>query len=92
MFGLRIFCYLRCSLFHIHYPTVKLRSQSYASEATQAADNPPKNNTEVKNVVEKPMIPSNSRFVYPEFLPDPNPKYRHPIAEKLQRQDMIARR
>lgn len=37
-------------------------------------------------------IPSNSRFVYPDFLPDPNPKYRHPIKEKIERQDMLSRR
>jgi len=32
------------------------------------------------------------RFMFPEFLPDPNPEFRNTISEKLQRKDMIARR
>merc|ERR1719209_552357 len=32
------------------------------------------------------------RFIFPEFLPDPNPSFRNSVAERLQRQDMIARR
>jgi len=32
------------------------------------------------------------RFVYPEFLPDPNMKYRNRIREKLERIDMLKRR
>lgn len=48
----------------------------------------------MKNVAEKreSIIPSNYRFVYPEFLPDPDMTYRHPIREKLERQDMLNRR
>ena len=34
----------------------------------------------------------NSRFIFPEFLPDPDPNFRNSVAERLQRQDMIARR
>lgn len=34
----------------------------------------------------------NYRFAYPEFLPDPNPLYRNRLKEKLERQDMLARR
>lgn len=37
-------------------------------------------------------MPDNTRFVYPEFLPDPNLKFRHPIREKMERQDMLNRR
>lgn len=40
----------------------------------------------------KASIPENNRFVYPDFLPDPNMKYRHPIREKIERQDMLNRR
>lgn len=40
----------------------------------------------------KASIPPNTRFVYPEFLPDPNMKYRHPIKEKIEREDMLNRR
>lgn len=32
------------------------------------------------------------RHIYPEFLPDPNPNFRNHIREKLERNDMIARR
>lgn len=32
------------------------------------------------------------RFIFPEFLPDPEPSFRNSVAERLQRQDMIARR
>lgn len=32
------------------------------------------------------------RFVYPEFLPDPKIEFRNKLREKLERQDMIARR
>jgi len=32
------------------------------------------------------------RFIFPEFLPDPNIEFRNPIAEKLHRKDLIARR
>jgi len=32
------------------------------------------------------------RYIFPEFLPDPNPEFRNTLSEKLQRKDMIARR
>ena len=32
------------------------------------------------------------RFIFPEFLPDPNIEFRNPIAEKLHRKDLLARR
>ncbi|PZC78023.1 hypothetical protein B5X24_HaOG202695 [Helicoverpa armigera] len=32
------------------------------------------------------------RHVYPEFLPDPNPKWRNSLREKLERIDMLKRR
>lgn len=69
--------------------TVNLRSQPYASEAAQISV---KNEPNTRESTEKPIIPANSRFVYPEFLPDPLVKYRHPIREKIERLDMLARR
>ncbi|CAH0596241.1 unnamed protein product [Chrysodeixis includens] len=33
-----------------------------------------------------------NRFVYPEFLPDPNPNWRNSLREKLERADMLKRR
>lgn len=32
------------------------------------------------------------RHVFPEFLPDPNPKWRNSLREKLERADMLNRR
>ncbi|TRY74420.1 hypothetical protein TCAL_00650 [Tigriopus californicus] len=32
------------------------------------------------------------RFIFPEFLPDPNSEFRQPLAEKLARQDLLRRR
>lgn len=32
------------------------------------------------------------RHVYPEFLPDPNIEFRNTLREKLERNDMLARR
>ena len=32
------------------------------------------------------------RYIFPEFLPDPNPEFRNSVSEKLARKDMIARR
>ena len=34
----------------------------------------------------------NFRFAFPEFLPDPEPLYRNPLVEFLQRKDMLRRR
>lgn len=36
--------------------------------------------------------PSEYRFIYPEFLPDPNPEYRNALRERLERKDMLSRR
>ena len=32
------------------------------------------------------------RFVFPEFLPNPNPHFRDRIVSKLERKDMLRRR
>ncbi|KAK0167863.1 hypothetical protein PV327_001718 [Microctonus hyperodae] len=39
-----------------------------------------------------PIVPSEYRFVYPEFLPDPAPAHRNALRERLERMDMVARR
>lgn len=53
----------------------------------------------VNEKVDKPSSPSRVqpvsnrlRYAYPEFLPDPTPKWRNIIREKLERADMIDRR
>lgn len=40
----------------------------------------------------EPSVPLNYRYMYPEFLPDPNPIHRNKLREKLERRDMLARR
>jgi len=40
----------------------------------------------------KSVVPSNSRFIYPEFLPDPKIEWRNSLRENLERMDMIQRR
>ena len=36
--------------------------------------------------------PAVARFVYPEFLPNPDFRLRHRLAERLERADMLRRR
>lgn len=45
-----------------------------------------------ENVKQKSSFSDRYRFIYPEFLPEPDPEYRNPLREKLERMDMIARR
>ncbi|XP_011055047.1 PREDICTED: 39S ribosomal protein L19, mitochondrial [Acromyrmex echinatior] len=45
-----------------------------------------------QNIKQKKAISDRYRFIYPEFLPDPDPKYRNSLREKLERMDMMARR
>lgn len=40
----------------------------------------------------KSVVPTNCRYVYPEFLPDPKMEWRNSLREKLERMDMIQRR
>lgn len=40
----------------------------------------------------KSVVPSNCRYIYPEFLPDPKMEWRNSLREKLERLDMIQRR
>ncbi|XP_015117394.1 39S ribosomal protein L19, mitochondrial [Diachasma alloeum] len=52
----------------------------------------PKTPEYVKPRSQEPVVPSQYRFVYPEFLPDPTPGFRNHLREKLERIDMMARR
>ena len=38
------------------------------------------------------VAPPEFRFIYPEFLPDPDPQHRNRLKEKLERMDMLQRR
>jgi len=41
---------------------------------------------------ERASLRRDYRYIFPEFLPDPEPKFRNALAERLQRVDMLARR
>ncbi|KAF7993473.1 hypothetical protein HCN44_010068 [Aphidius gifuensis] len=41
---------------------------------------------------QRPIVPSQYRHIYPEFLPDPKQEFRNKLREKLERTDMMARR
>lgn len=45
----------------------------------------------IKNSMDSTSF-TNYRFIYPEFLPSPDPLYRNSLKEKLERIDMLARR
>ncbi|OAD57670.1 39S ribosomal protein L19, mitochondrial [Eufriesea mexicana] len=59
------------------------------NNSQRKTNNIPINNNDELN---KPSSFANYRFIYPEFLPDPNPSYRNKMREKLERIDMMARR
>lgn len=42
--------------------------------------------------VRKTVAPTDYRFIYPEFLPDPKVEWRNVVREKLERLDMVSRR
>ncbi|XP_015171748.1 PREDICTED: 39S ribosomal protein L19, mitochondrial isoform X2 [Polistes dominula] len=65
----------------------------FSSVSTQNLEKDNQNTTSVNpDLKDDRTIPLNYRFIYPEFLPDPNPRYRNHLREKLERMDMIARR
>jgi len=61
----------------------------FASQAAAAAATNEKV-TKTKDSIRKKIV--EYRHVYPEFLPDPKIEFRNQIREKLERNDMVARR
>lgn len=72
------------------FPGIGIRSYS-SNVKTKEETNVTFNSTESPKYEDR-QTKSHYRFIYPEFLPDPDPKYRHPIREKIERQDMLKRR
>ncbi|KOC59309.1 39S ribosomal protein L19, mitochondrial [Habropoda laboriosa] len=63
------------------------------STSAQTKPEPLNENDDLQKQTDKESSPyANYRFIYPEFLPDPNPIYRNSLREKLERMDMLARR
>ncbi|XP_011860642.1 PREDICTED: 39S ribosomal protein L19, mitochondrial-like [Vollenhovia emeryi] len=74
----------------LHHAT-RANSSTVASDSVQ--ESPSSDKTPGENVErQKRAIPDRYRFIYPEFLPNPEPKYRNSLREKLERMDMMARR
>ena len=61
-------------------------SAAVSSSETESPNKPEQNSTEKK------LSRRDYRFIFPEFLPDPNPSFRNALAEKLQRKDLLSRR
>lgn len=82
----------RASYVFVTYETCFLDCRAY-STLPEKAETP-----QVVVEIKKPSgrRPSNPglefRHIYPEFLPDPNPKWRNSLREKLERADMLQRR
>ncbi|KAF7395321.1 hypothetical protein HZH68_009371 [Vespula germanica] len=64
----------------------------YSTISTQNVENNNQNTIDVNTGLKDRTVSLDYRFIYPEFLPDPNPLHRNYIREKLERMDMIARR
>merc|ERR1719150_3365811 len=61
-------------------------SAAVSSSETESPYKPEQNSTEKK------LSRRDYRFIFPEFLPDPNPSFRNALAERLQRKDLLSRR
>lgn len=69
--------------------------ESRRCSSTISTESLEKNSQDTTNVnigLKDETVSLDHRFIYPEFLPDPNPLHRNYIREKLERMDMIARR
>lgn len=80
------------------------RSAANAAEAVSASQSQLKSPTQDESSTSSPansqdstagsvtVAPPEFRFIYPEFLPDPNMQRRNKLREKLERMDMLQRR
>ncbi|KAK2582592.1 hypothetical protein KPH14_004880 [Odynerus spinipes] len=73
--------------------TLTKEARRYSSTMSgQNLDKDKQNITNLASDLRDGSVPLDCRFIYPEFLPDPNPEHRNALREKLERMDMIARR
>ncbi|KZC11706.1 PREDICTED: 39S ribosomal protein L19, mitochondrial [Dufourea novaeangliae] len=75
--------------------SISKEGRAFSSLAqTSQQETIPQSNDSKKKTTERSSdsLFSNYRHIYPEFLPDPNPLYRNSLREKLERNDMLARR
>ncbi|XP_011684487.1 PREDICTED: 39S ribosomal protein L19, mitochondrial isoform X1 [Wasmannia auropunctata] len=67
---------------------VRGNSSTTAQDSVQESQN----NKLPEQSEKKREIPDKYRFIFPEFLPDPDHTLRNSLREKLERMDMLARR
>lgn len=82
-----------CKTWHKPFITKILGNEFKALSTAAQAKVQPDNNGEQQTT--EPLSSesfTNYRFIYPEFLPDPDPLRRNSVREKLERMDMLARR
>jgi len=66
--------------------------QAASQKKTYTTDIPPQNVAENETEETRQKSLRNYRFIYPEFLPDPDMEKRNRMREKLERADMLKRR
>jgi len=69
--------------------TVKLFS---TSKVMKSEDSNASREEEMPKIDTEKLSRRDYRYIFPEFLPDPEPQFRNTISERLQRKDMICRR
>lgn len=69
----------------MHQEPLRIEEDPAPSQQTK-----PRENTIYRNQAEENFTPY--RYVFPEFLPDPNLAWRNRVREKLERLDMLRRR
>jgi len=74
----------------LSFQTVQLSSTSKVHISDNSVEDPSDDSKSHINM--EKLSRRDYRYVFPEFLPDPNPSFRNTMSEKLQRKDMIARR
>ncbi|TRY75198.1 hypothetical protein TCAL_00647 [Tigriopus californicus] len=68
-------------------PSLAIRYSSSQPSFTDTSAPPPARSGQHRSIRRRDF-----RFIFPEFLPDPNSEFRQPLAEKLARQDLLRRR
>lgn len=79
--------YIRGAFIH---STSARQCARFASNPAANVDDESEKTTSTRSA--PPAATNRLRFVYPEFLPDPTPKWRNVVREKLERSDMMNRR
>ena len=66
--------------------------RSFTVTKTLDNENNPQISTDLNTNKDDKLSRRDFRYIFPEFLPDPNPDFRNALAERLQRRDLLSRR